>query len=260
MERIESQAEAHAHDSRLSRRSAAVQAAFFLPYLRPGMRVLDVGCGPGTITLGLAEAVAPGEVVGVDIVEDRLHLARAAAEERALANVRFEPGDIHRLPFGEGEFDAALAHGVLEHLPDPLAALGEMRRVLRPGAVVGVRSPEHTLAVVGPAAPWIQEWLTYFLRVGEADGESPQIGRSLRAIVRAAGFGRAVGTASVETYGTPDESRACAEDLVRLLAAGRFGDPARAEVGAFIEAFRKWGEHPDAFWASTWCEVVGWVD
>ena len=148
MERIESQAEAHAHDSRLSRRSAAVQAAFFLPYLRPGMRVLDVGCGPGTITLGLAEAVAPGEVVGVDIVEDRLHLARAAAEERALANVRFEPGDIHHLPFRDGEFDAALVHGVLEHLPDPLAALGEVRRVLRPGAVVGIRSPEHSLAVM----------------------------------------------------------------------------------------------------------------
>jgi len=126
--------------------------------------------------------------------------------------------------------------------------------------VVGVRSPEHTQAVVGPAAPWIEEWLTYFLRVGEADGESPQIGRSLRAIVRAAGFGRGVGTASVETYGTPDESRALAADLVQLLTAGRFGDPARAEVGAFIEAFRKWGEHPDAFWASTWCEVVGWVD
>jgi hypothetical protein len=64
----------------------------------------------------------------------------------------------------------------------------------------------------------------------------------------------------VETYGTPDESRAFAADLVALLAAGRFGDPARAEVGAFTEAFRKWGEDPDAFWASTWCEVVGWVD
>jgi SAM-dependent methyltransferase len=164
------------------------------------------------------------------------------------------------LPFREGEFDAALVHAVLEHLPDPVAALGEVRRVLQPGAVVGIRSPEHSLAVMGPAAPWIEEWRTYFLRVGEADGESPQIGRSLRAIVRAAGFGRVVGTASVETYGTPDESRAFAADLVALLAAGRFGDPARAEVGAFTEAFRKWGEDPDAFWASTWCEVVGWVD
>ena len=258
MERIESQPEVRAHDSRLSRRSAAVQAAFFLPYLTVcGCSTLVVG--QGTITLGLAETVASGEVVGVDVVEDRLELARTAATERALGNVRFEPGDIHRLGFHDGEFDAALVHAVLEHLPDPLAALGEVRRVLRPGAVIGVRSRGRWLErPCGPAAPWIEEWRTYFLSVGEEGSESLQIGRSLRSMVRTTGFSRVVGTASAETYGTPDESLAYAADVVRLLAAASGTGAARG--WGVHRGFRKWGEHPDAFWASTWCEVVGWVD
>src|SRR5262245_59048725 len=118
-----------AHTPRLARRTAAVQAAFFLPNLRPGMRVLDVGCGPGTITLGLAEAVAPGEVAGVDVREDRLALARAAATERKVPNTRFEIGDVYALPFPDAAFDAVLVHAVLEHLPDPGRALAAVRRV-----------------------------------------------------------------------------------------------------------------------------------
>jgi ubiquinone/menaquinone biosynthesis C-methylase UbiE len=82
------------HTRRLSRRTAAVAAAFFLPHLRPGMRVLDGGCGPGTITVGLAQAVAPGEVVGIDPLANRLDLARSTADAEGVNNVRFEFGDL----------------------------------------------------------------------------------------------------------------------------------------------------------------------
>ena len=79
-------------------RSAEREAAFFLPHLRPGMRLLDAGCGPGTITVGLAAAVAPGEVVGLELSPAMVEQARALASERGVANVRFEVGDAQALP------------------------------------------------------------------------------------------------------------------------------------------------------------------
>jgi ubiquinone/menaquinone biosynthesis C-methylase UbiE len=97
----------------MATRTAAQEAAFFLPFLRPGMRVLDVGCGPGSITLGLAEVVAPGVVVGIDVDPAQVEQAQALAEARSMKNARFEVADIYRLPFPNGSFDAAFAHTVV---------------------------------------------------------------------------------------------------------------------------------------------------
>src|SRR5215207_2615574 len=84
-----SQANNPAFDAQLSARTATREAAFFLPHLRPGMRLLDAGSGPGSITLGLAEVVAPGHVVGVDLQPAQVERARAIAAERGVANARF---------------------------------------------------------------------------------------------------------------------------------------------------------------------------
>src|SRR6266511_5818212 len=107
-------------EAQLEERSARINAAFLLPQLRPGRRVLDVGCGPGTITLGLAKAVAPGEVIGVDLQEGLVERARGLAAQRGIPNVRFERADAYELPFPDGSFDAALAHRVVMHLADPV--------------------------------------------------------------------------------------------------------------------------------------------
>jgi len=118
-----------AFDAAMTARTATHEAAFFLPHLRPGLRLLDVGCGPGTITLGLAGAVALGEVVGLDLRPEAVDQARTAAAERGVANVRFEVGSAYALPFPDASFAAAFAHIVLMHLREPGRALAE-RRVL----------------------------------------------------------------------------------------------------------------------------------
>lgn len=96
--------------------------------------------GPGAIALGFAEILSPGEVVGLDTSAYHVEAARHAAQERGIRNARFDVGDIYHLPFPNGTFDAAFSSAVLQYLHDPIAALQEMRRVLKPGGIVGVRN------------------------------------------------------------------------------------------------------------------------
>lgn len=114
----------------LNRRTATQEAAFFLPYLEPGMHLLDCGCGPGAITTGLAQVVAPGNAVGLDIAAGQLKHGATCAQDRDLSNLHFHAGNIYRLPFPDETFDAVFVHAVLYHLQDPLSALREVYRVL----------------------------------------------------------------------------------------------------------------------------------
>lgn len=120
-----------------ARRTGTV-AAFLVPHLRAGMRLLDCGCGPGTITADLAQVVAPGETIGIDLREEAVAQARALARERQIANLTFQTATIYQLPFPDGSFDAAFTCAVLQHLATPVVALEEIRRVLKPGGVLGI--------------------------------------------------------------------------------------------------------------------------
>ena len=89
----------------MSRRTAESHAAFFLPHLKPGMRVLDCGCGPGGITVGLAQRINPGEVTGIDAGGAPLERARERASE-ANIQLTFREASVYSLPFRDAEFDA----------------------------------------------------------------------------------------------------------------------------------------------------------
>jgi len=125
----------HGYDSKyveyLAGRTSSREAAFLTPYLQPGMSLLDCGCGPGTITIGLAKLVAPGQVVGIDIAENQIALAREVAYAQGVSNVKFEVGNINELPFPDRSFDSVFAHTVLQHLANPVRALKEIHRILK---------------------------------------------------------------------------------------------------------------------------------
>src|SRR5437762_7380150 len=129
-------------------RTAENSAAYLLPHLTPGMSLLDVGCGPGTITVDLATRVAPGRVTAVEISSEVLELARAEAGSRGQGNIDFGVADIHALDFADGTFDVVHAHQVLQHVGDPDRALRELRRVCRPGGIVAARDSVYA------ALPW----------------------------------------------------------------------------------------------------------
>jgi ubiquinone/menaquinone biosynthesis C-methylase UbiE len=240
------------------RRTAEEAAAFLLPELRSGMRLLDVGCGPGSITRGLAERLAPGEVVGVDLSAETLAAARAEAAARGLTNLRYEEASVYALPFADASFDVAYAHQVSQHLREPAAALGEMLRVVRPGGLVAVRDVDWATVAYWPEDPWIDRFVEVHLKTWDRNGGEPRMGRRLRALFNAAGVADLQVTAAVWCYATPEETTAWGESYAeRLLTSpmgGRaveYGYATRADLEAMAAAFRAWAAHPDAFWAFT---------
>jgi ubiquinone/menaquinone biosynthesis C-methylase UbiE len=96
-------------------RTAEEAAAFLIPELTPDMRLLDVGCGPGSITLGFAERLPLGEVVGIDLSQETLAQATQNAEARGIKNLRYEVANIYELPFDTGHFNVVYAHQVIQH-------------------------------------------------------------------------------------------------------------------------------------------------
>jgi SAM-dependent methyltransferase len=255
-----------AFDAQLTRRTAAREGAFFLPHLRAGMRVLDCGCGPGSITIGLAAAVAPGQVVGIDVDPRQIAAARALAAQEGVANVVFGAGSVYDLPFPDASFDAVFANAVLFHLRDPLAALRQMRRVLKPDGVVGIRDPEPGSEVVAPPTPRLRRWRELEDRVRAHNGQSPLYARQQRRLLLEAGFARSEAQATVRGGGTPEVTRAHAQHMRTRLDGPAGWDRAvahgwvtRDEVEELLAEILAWGERPDAFFALPLYSAVGWV-
>ena len=114
------------------------------------MSLLDCGCGPGTITIGLAQAVAPGQVVGIDIEPNLVEHASVLSRDQGIANVRFQVANVFDLPFSEGSFDMVFAGDLLQRLNQPIRALKEMWRVLKPGGVIGIICSDMGGRIIGP--------------------------------------------------------------------------------------------------------------
>jgi ubiquinone/menaquinone biosynthesis C-methylase UbiE len=249
----------------LSRRKASREAAFLLPHLRPGSRLLDCGCGPGYLTVDLAQMLSPGEVVGLDMGAEQLEVGRALARTRDVKNIRFEAGTVYSLPFPDRSFDAVLAHAVLYHLGSPQQALAEIFRVLKPGGVLGVRDACTDSDIVTPATPELEKAWKLLSRCVGHNGGNTLLGKRLRPLLREAGFTSILLSASFDTYGTPEETRKMGAAVAELLSQPQIvgvviekGLATAEELGAISQAFRVWGDHPDAFCARARCEAVGW--
>lgn len=250
--------------SRHALRTAEREAAYLLPRLRPGMRLLDVGCGPGTISSGLARAVAPGEVVGIDVSADVIDSARAHVAEAGVTNARFETANVYDLPYQAASFDVAHAHQVMQHLADPVGALTEMRRVLRPGGLVAVRDADYATMSAWPRAASIDRWLEVYHAVAARNGADPDAGRRLRSWVHAAGFVDVEVTAVVELFAEPAEAsdwgRSWAERALHSNfrpQAIEYGVATAEEIQAIARGWQEWAESPEAFFMFVQIQCIG---
>jgi ubiquinone/menaquinone biosynthesis C-methylase UbiE len=212
-------------------RTAANSAGYLLEHLRPGMSLLDVGCGPGTITADLASRVAPGRVTGVETSADVVDLARAAAAD-AQARVDFVLSDAHDLGFADDTFDVVHAHQLLHHLPDRVAALREMRRVCVPGGTVAARDSDYGAFTWYPALPELDEWMRLYQTLAHANGAEPDAGRRLLSWARKAGFTDVTATSSTWCFADPADRQWWGRSWAERVLESRFAEQALASGAA----------------------------
>ena len=153
-----------------------------------GSRILEAGCGVGAQTIQLARRNPQARVVAVDRAADSVRIAQQRVTAYALPNVEFQIADINRLPFGDGEFAGAFLCFVLEHLACREQALGEIRRVLRPGSKIHVFEGDHGSVLAWPDEPAIGRLVTAVSRHQCLQGGDPYIGRRLCPILSESGF------------------------------------------------------------------------
>ncbi|HEY6595081.1 MAG TPA: methyltransferase domain-containing protein [Asanoa sp.] len=184
-------------------RTAANSAAYLLPHLAPEMSVLDVGCGPGTVTADLASLV--GAVTAVETAPEALDAARAEVSARGVTNVTFAVGDVHALDFADGSFDVVHAHQVLQHVADPVRALREMARVCRPGGLVAARDSDYAAFTWFPLVPELADWLALYRTAARANGSEPDAGRRMLSWARGARLHDVTASSSTWCFATPED-------------------------------------------------------
>jgi SAM-dependent methyltransferase len=243
-------------------RTAENSAGYLLAGLRPGLDLLDVGCGPGTITVDLARLVAPGRVVGIDRAPEVLAQASAHTSEQGVP-IDLRVGDVYALPFPDASFDVVHAHQLLQHLSDPVRALAEMRRVLRRGGLLAARDGDYTCFGWAPLDPLLTRWLELYRAVARRNGGEPDAGRFLKGWALDAGFSNVQAGSSTWTCADP---QSCAwwgnlwADRCELSSFGEqavaYGLSTREELGAIASAFRAWSKKPDAFFMVPHGEIL----
>lgn len=252
------------HDSVLrshNTRTVANSAAYLEPHLAPDAHLLDVGAGPGTITVDFASRVA--RVTATEISDDALALSRRLAAERGVTNIDFAVEDVHALSFADDTFDIVHAHQVLQHVGDPVQALREMRRVVKPDGTVAARDADYAGFIWFPLLPELDEWLRLYRAAARLNGGEPDAGRRLLSWARAAGFSDITATASTWCYATSQERAwwggMWADRILQSALAiqlEREGLATRAQLQQISDAWRRWAADGDGWYLVPHGEIL----
>ena len=228
------------------RRRLEPNGAFFLPFLKAGLKVLDCGCGPGTITRDIAQRIAPGHATGLDFNPSQIEKAVRDAEAAGIRNMDFRQGSAYELPFAEDTFDAVFSHALLEHLREPGKAVAEFRRVLKPGGVLGVCTPDWGGFIMAPPSPEVVEALEAYKQLQNRNGGDVCCGRKLGGYVADAGFENVRMSSRYENYDPLT--------IIGDFLAMNFDEAGDSKHAA---TFREWARRPNGMFSQAWVACTG---
>jgi SAM-dependent methyltransferase len=244
-------------------RTAQNSAAYLLPSLRPGMRVLDVGCGPGTLTTDLAERVAPGATLGIDLEPDVVAEAGRVAARRGATSLSFDTADVHTLHAPEGGFDVVHAHQVLQHVADPVATLRAMGALTADGGLVAARDADYSAMTWWPHEPMLDRWLDIYRAVTRRNGAECDAGRQLLHWARSARLTDVRYSTSTWTFASAGDLAWWCDLWADRIVASRlaeqaveFGVAGQTELAQISTAWREWGTRQDAVFIVPHGEII----
>jgi SAM-dependent methyltransferase len=244
-------------------RTAENSAGHLLPRLREDARILDVGCGPGTITADLARRVPAGSVVGLDRSPEVIEEAGATARRAGVTNVELAVGDVYALDHPNDSFDVVHAHQVLQHLSDPVAALREMGRVCRPDGIVAVRDSDYSAFTWWPAVPELDEWLDVYRTVARGNDAEPDAGRRLKSWALAAGLDVVTATAGTWCFSEPEDVAWWGDLWAERIVGSRLAEQARErglagseDLARIAQGWRRWAGQADAWFVVLHGELI----
>jgi SAM-dependent methyltransferase len=238
------------------RRTAEEAAAFLLPHLTPSMKLLDFGCGPGSITVGLARHLPQGHVVGIDLVPEVVEQARELAAASDVPNLQLEVGDVYALAYEDNSFDVAYGHQVLQHLSAPVRALQELQRVVKPGGLIAVRDADYGTMIHAPRDPRLDRWLALYHAVAARNGAQADAGRHLSGWLHAVGLEAPAMSSSTWTFHQPrqllnwgDSWASRTTESAFATQAIDYGLATTEDLAQIAIAWREWARQPAAFFA-----------
>eukprot|EP00243_Klebsormidium_subtile_P012633 TRINITY_DN780_c0_g1_i1.p1 TRINITY_DN780_c0_g1~~TRINITY_DN780_c0_g1_i1.p1 ORF type:complete len:277 (+),score=57.86 TRINITY_DN780_c0_g1_i1:199-1029(+) len=241
-----------------------VQAAFLLPYLKPGQALLDCGCGPGGLSLGFARLVSPGgRLDGVDREAEMVQKANETAEAAGLAGVaKFHQANAYSLPFADATYDVVTGWGLILYLSDPQKAIREMLRVLKPGGVIAFLSADWGGCLYTPETPGVVAAMQYFEKLMAKDGGDAHCGWKLKRNIAEAGLEPLhVGYRYDSNIISPDVGADFlakhVKESVEKEGALEKGWTTKEEADAMVSALEEFKLDPDAVFVVSFCEVAG---
>lgn len=244
--------------SSLSHRTVDNSAAYLMSYIRPDMTILDVGCGPGSITLGFAKLVPNGKVIGLDADPRILDMARTRTGSQAevISNAEFAEGDALALPFPDDTFDICHSHQLLQHVADQIQVLREMRRVTKPGGLVACREGDRSSTGIGPVSEMMRKHMESINRVTADLGGEPWVREHMQVWACRAGFeaDRVTLSTGIEELPTRAERKIWAGLLVGMATTSRYASLAlekgyvtKEELSEIVQAWKHWADDEGSY-------------
>ena len=244
-------------------RGAVGVVDFLLPHVKPGLSVLDAGCGPGTITQGLAEIAAPGKVIGCDLEPGMVARAAELAEGKGLDNLSFQVGNILDLPFEDNTFDVVMSCAVTEHLSEPVKAISELGRVAKKGGIVGITRTDWSASLFAPPCPAAERFIELFERGFTTQGATMFGGKDLPRMLQEAGLTVEELVITFSNAYMPEPGNpmvagwaAWIENLPLFDRVIEEGLTTRDELEAMCAEMREWAAQPGTLAATGGCRAV----